>query len=100
MEMHEWVQVPQAVAHLLEHHSDLGHHDEDTGDHHGPDGHQEPFGEDCHGEFCACSGMVAIAPGTAALLVSTTPLTTTVRSAFLPAAPCAFAGNVWNPPKA
>ncbi len=100
MDMHEWVRVPQVVVHLLEHHSDLGHHDEDTGSHHDSDGHQDPFSEDCHGEFCACGGLVAVVPVPAVHLLSLTPLSVTFDAAFLPMAPCAFSGNVWNPPKA
>lgn len=100
MDLHEWVHVPQVVAHLLEHHSDLGHHDEDTGTHHDPAGHQDPFSKDCHGEFCACGGFAAIVPGPVGQLVTLAPLATPMGGLLLTSAPSAFTGNVWNPPKA
>ena len=99
-DMHEWVHVPQVVAHLLEHHSDLGHHDEDIGSHHDPAGHHDPFSEDCQGEFCACGGLVAVAPVPVGHLLSLAPLSVTVGGALQAVVPCAFTGNVWNPPKA
>ncbi|QQR86943.1 MAG: hypothetical protein IPJ76_01575 [Flavobacteriales bacterium] len=100
MELHEWVRVPQVVLHLLEHHSDLGHHDEETSDHHDHDGDHDPFGKGCHGEFCACSGMIALPTDQRASIVCLLPLTTTLGEAKLPIALGAFAGGVWNPPKA
>lgn len=100
MDMHEWVRVPQVLVHLLEHHSDLGHHDEDTGEHHGHESDHDPFAEDCHGEFCACSGMVALTPASSGHLLSSAMLTTTVGASTCPLALNAFSGNVWNPPKA
>jgi hypothetical protein len=101
MDLHEWVRVPQVVLHLLEHHSDLGHHDEE-GSTHGHDGDHDhmPFDEDCHGEFCACSGMIALPMDHHAWVVSLVPLTTTMGVAELPLASGAFTGGVWNPPKA
>lgn len=101
MELHEWVRVPQVVLHLLEHHSDLGHHDKD-GSHHGHDGQHDhsPFDKDCHGEFCACSGMVALTVEQRASAIVHVPLTTILGLAELPIASGTFTGGVWNPPKA
>ena len=101
MDMREWVRVPQVVLHMLEHHSDLGHHDEEGSDHEHGTGHDHmPFDCDCHGEFCACSGTVALSTEPQAALISLVPLTATLGAAELPIASGAFSGNVWNPPKA
>ena len=99
MDMHEWVRVPQVVLHLLEHHSDLGHHDNESGEHQDHDGDHSPFGTDCHGEFCACSGMIALLTDQRSLHISLVPITTTLGAAELPIASGAFTGGVWNPPK-
>jgi hypothetical protein len=100
MDLHEWVRVPQVVLHLLEHHSDLGHHDEEGSQHgdHGDHDHS-PFDEDCHGEFCACSGLLALCSTEGSALISLLPLTTTLGAQELPMASGAFTGGVWNPPK-
>ncbi len=101
MDLHEWARVPQVVLHLLEHHSDLGHHDEEGSDHgHDADHDHTPFDEDCHGEFCACIGLVALPTDGRPLLISIVPLKTTLGMAELPIASGAFTGGVWNPPKA
>lgn len=101
MELHEWVRVPQVVLHLLEHHSDLGHHDEEGTDHGDDNDHDHtPFDEDCHGEFCACSGMLALSCDHRTASIPLVPLTTTLGVAELPIASGAFTGGVWNPPKA
>jgi hypothetical protein len=100
LDLHEWAHVPATVVHWVEHHSDLGHHDEDTGEHHGDDGDHDPFAEDCHGEFCACSGLVALSAVNDPLQISLAPISTAVGPHVLNVAPCGFSGNVWNPPKA
>lgn len=99
MDLHEWVRVPQVVVHLLEHHSDFGHHDsEDATDHHdGPNDHH-PFGGDCHEIFCACSGAafvpmhqhVEIPIGTTYVSLGTAPVDDLIE---------AYSGSKWNPPK-
>ncbi|MBK7752048.1 MAG: hypothetical protein IPI41_05365 [Flavobacteriales bacterium] len=101
MELHEWARVPQVVMHLLEHHSDLGHHDP-AGSAHGHDSDHDhtPFGEDPHGELCACSGMIALSSEHGSSVISLVPLTTTLGVVELPIASGAFTGGVWNPPKA
>ena len=86
LELHEWLHVPQVVMHFLEQHTSEDFHD--------------PFSEDCHGEFCACSGLVALSPVNRSLLISLQPLTTKVGAQFLNVAPSGFTGNVWIPPKA
>ncbi len=102
-DMHEWLHVPQVAVHFLEQHTGEEFHDLFHDEHTGAPAHDEhahdPFSADCHGEFCACSGLVALSPVTAAFRISLAPLTTTVGAHVLNVAPCAFAGNVWNPPK-
>lgn len=105
MELHEWVRVPQVVMHFLEEHTSEEFHDLFHDDHGTEEaGHEEhdhtPFDADCHGEFCACSGLLALPPGASAHLLSSAPLTSRVGVALLPIALNAFSGNVWNPPKA
>lgn len=105
MELHEWVRVPQVVMHFLEEHTseefhDLFHSEHGTGEADHQEHDHTPFDEDCHGELCACSGLVALAPINASFRISVEPLTTMVGRALLPMAPSAFSGNVWNPPKA
>lgn len=104
MELHEWLHVPQVVVHFLEQHTsedfhDLFHEEHTAGQQHNEHDH-DPFGEDCSGEFCACSGLVALAPVHIAFRISLAPITTAVGAHVLNVAPCGFAGNVWNPPKA
>lgn len=100
LDLHEWARVPQVLLHLLEHHSGLAHHDEDGSEHgHERDHGHSPFGKDCHGEFCACSGMIALAQGEGSAMISLVPLTTRLGVAALPIASGAFTGGVWNPPK-
>ncbi|MEO8589760.1 MAG: hypothetical protein ABI432_10355 [Flavobacteriales bacterium] len=101
MDMHEWVRVPHVLVHLLEHHSDLGHHDaEGTGHHHDKPGDHDPFGGGCHEVFCACNGAVVINSDALRHVFSVLPLMTTLGMAELPIASGAFTGGVWNPPKA
>jgi hypothetical protein len=103
-DMHEWLQVPQAVMHFLEQHTGEEFHELFHNEHTGAQEHDEndhdPFSEDCHGEFCACSGLVALSPVHSAFHISLAPITTAVGAHVLNVAPCGFAGNVWNPPKA
>ena len=106
LELHEWARVPQVVMHFLEQHTSEEYHTLCHADH-GSGGTQQagehdhtPFDEDCHGEFCACSGMVALPPVATAHLLSSALLTTTIGATFSPMTPGAFSGNVWNPPKA
>lgn len=100
MDLHEWAHVPQAIVHLLEHHSDFGHHDsEDAPDHHGGSGDHHPFGGDCHEVFCACGGAafvpmhqrVVLAVGTSFLSLGAAPVHELIE---------AYSGSKWNPPKA
>ncbi|HMC97807.1 MAG TPA: hypothetical protein VKG92_09145 [Flavobacteriales bacterium] len=100
MDLHEWVRVPQVLVHLLEHHSDLGHHDKGDTDHHDRPGDHNPFGRGCHEVFCACNGVVAINSDARPQVFSLLPLTTTLGVAEKSIASGAFTGGVWNPPKA
>ena len=103
-EMHEWVRVPQVVAHLLEHHSDFGHHDPDGPGHHHddvPDQEHDhsPFDDGCHNEFCACSGMaVVLTAPQPALQVPTAAMQLAPEYSETDFA--SFSGSKWNPPKA
>ena len=100
MELHEWVRVPEVVLHFLEHHSDLGHHDAEGTHHEEGNAHDHtPFDEGCNGEFCACSGMVALTTEQRFSSIALVPLMTTLGVAELPIASGAFTGGVWNPPK-
>ncbi|MBK9760539.1 MAG: hypothetical protein IPO90_11355 [Flavobacteriales bacterium] len=101
MDLHEWAHVPKVVMHVLEHHSSLGHEDAEGSAHgHDDDHDHSPFEEDCHGEFCACSGLLAISVDQRAAVINLVPLTTLLGAAELPIASGAFTGGVWNPPKA
>lgn len=104
LELHEWLHVPQVVVHFLEEHTsetfhDLFHEDHTVAHEHDEHDH-DPFDEDCHGEFCACSGFVALSPVHDRLRISPVPFATEMGGDVLNVAPCGFAGNVWNPPKA
>lgn len=105
MELHEWVRVPQVVLHFLEQHTSEEFHDLFHGEHTGTvsthDEHDhDPFDEDCPGEFCACSGMIAVVPANCSFRISVASLTSLVGATPSPMALNAFTGNVWNPPKA
>ena len=99
MDLHEWAHVPATIAHLLEHHSDFGHHDEEgSGQGHEHPGSHNPFGGDCHETFCACSGAafvvmhqtMGIAYQEAAIALGELPVEMNIISG---------SGSVWNPPK-
>lgn len=104
LEVHEWLHVPSTVAHFLEQHTGEEFHDlfhEEHGPAHQHDDHDhDPFSEDCHGEFCACSGLVALSPTNGSFRISVATLTTVVSAHVIDVPPCGFSGNVWNPPKA
>lgn len=103
-EVHEWMHVPSAVGHFLEQHTsedfhDLFHQEHGPTQQHDHDDH-DPFSEDCHGEFCACSGLVALSPVNSSLQIGVAALTTVVGAHVIDVPPCGYSGNVWNPPKA
>lgn len=98
LDLHEWAHVPQTLTHWLEHHTDLGHHDEETGEHHDEHGDHDPFGCDEHGT-CTAFAFVGMA-------VETHPVQLHVPgAALMTAAPmeegalAAYSGSKWNPPK-
>lgn len=100
MELHEWAHVPQVVGHLLEHHSDLGHHHDVPAEHghsDDADGHN-PFGHD-HNEACGASSVISLPldPYTISLIVPTS--TSLLAPPHLAIALSAFTGSKWNPPK-
>lgn len=103
-EMHEWVRVPKVVLHLLEHHSDFGHHDEEgEGGHHdelpGEEHDHSPFDEGCSDEFCACSG-IALVPlrHNIRLVLSRASIELSPAEETLHFV--SFSGSKWNPPRA
>ncbi len=104
MEMHEWVRVPHVVAHILVHHSFLGHHDPDFPGHHHTDVPDQehshsPFNDGCHDDFCVCGGMALIA--TFPKLTIQLPRHALKQFFHYPESDiCSFSGTKWNPPKA
>lgn len=104
LELHEWLHVPQAVMHFLEQHTSEEFHDLFHDEHTGAEQHDEhdhdPFSEDCHGEFCACGGLVALSPVNGSFRISTASIATMVGAHVLDGQPRGFSGNIWNPPKA
>lgn len=103
LEMHEWMHVPTVVVHLLEHHSDLGHHDE-GGAHHThadlpADEHDHsPFDEGCADELCACGG-VAVIPMRQTVRLSAPSAAVELAGAEVLASLATYQGAKWNPPK-
>lgn len=99
LDLHEWAHVPQSIVHWLEHHSDLGHHDEATGQHHTEHGDHDPFGCDEHGTCTAFAGVgIEVEPGTVTLIIPEAAHAMAVP--FDEGAVTAFSGSKWNPPKA
>jgi len=98
LELHEWVRVPQAVLHILEHHSDLGHHDEQANGHDGHDSDHNPFDDGCNEVLCACASP-AFLPERPAQFVLLSSAVQTLACLELPVMLSAFSGNIWNPPK-
>ena len=94
-ELHEWVRVPQAVLHVLEHHSDLGHHDKDVNGH---EGDHNPFDDGCDEFLCACASP-AFLPALAVDLVLLENSGQVLACPEQPLLVSVFSGNIWNPPK-
>ncbi len=104
MEMHEWVRVPQVVLHILEHHSDFGHHDDDSEGHQHadlPPGEHDhtPFDDGCSDVFCACSG-IALASTHSSLHLVLSRATIALSPAEETLHFVSFSGSKWNPPRA
>ena len=99
LDLHEWAHVPASMIHWVEHHTDLGHNDEDLGHHHDEHGDHSPFGCEDHGTCTAFSfvGMV-MEPHIAAIHVPVMDRPTAVP--VDEGALAAFSGSKWNPPKA
>ncbi|MBL8010546.1 MAG: hypothetical protein JNJ64_08060 [Flavobacteriales bacterium] len=99
LDLHEWAHVPTTIVHWVEHHTDLGHNDEDLGHHHDEHGDHSPFGCDEHGT-CTAFGFVGLVmePHVAEIHVSVIerPVAIPVDEGAL----AAFSGSKWNPPKA
>jgi hypothetical protein len=99
MELHEWARVPQVLVHLLEHHSDFGHH-HDTPAEHGHadhDGHS-PFGHD-RNETCGAASLVSLAMDPQGLyLIMPAGIALTLPSE-LATSLSDYSGSKWNPPK-
>ena len=99
MDMHEWVRVPQVVLHLLEHHSDLGHHHDNATEH----GHEDtddhnPFGHEQH-EACATASLVSLAAEPQVLSLFVPASVSALGSSEMVTALSDFSGSKWNPPK-
>lgn len=104
LEMHEWVRVPGVVLHLLEHHSDLGHHDEDgPGHRHAdlPPGEHDhsPFDDGCNEQFCGCSSQ-ALLPLRDAITFAIPSPAVRLLTSDVEARVASFSGSKWNPPRA
>ena len=99
MELHEWVRVPQVLVHLLEHHSDFGHHHDDPVEH----GHDEeqghsPFGHDHH-EACPTATLVSLPTGAQVFTLFLPASVSALGSSEMVTALSDFSGSKWNPPK-
>ncbi|MBK8339824.1 MAG: hypothetical protein IPK99_07415 [Flavobacteriales bacterium] len=99
-EMHEWVRVPQVVMHLLEHHSDFGHHHDDAAEHgHGDDdGAHNPFGHE-HQEACGASCVVSLPVHPYSLSLIVPMSTALLLPSEMATALSDCTGSKWNPPK-
>ncbi len=108
LEMHEWVRVPEVLAHMLEHHSDLGHHDDgdghcadepatERGHAHDHDHDHSPFAGGCHGDACS-TGAVVLPVQYFASIPMPSPSVQQVGGE-VEAYVASFQGSKWNPPK-
>lgn len=98
LDLHEWAHVPATMVHWVEHHTDLGHHDEESGEHHDEHGDHDPFGCDEHGTCTAFAfvGLVAEPHATVIVVpVVERPMSMPVEEGAL----AAYSGSKWNPPK-
>jgi hypothetical protein len=103
-EMHEWVRMPQVLSHLLEHHSDFGHHDGDGTQHdHGAlpasEHDHSPFDDGCGHEFCACGASALIATRPQVLLVAAVGAVLSVENTAVGTYIDSYSGSKWNPPR-
>ena len=99
MDLHEWVRVPQVVLHLLEHHSDFGHHHDNAAEHghEDSDGHN-PFGHEQH-EACATTSLVSLPAEPQVFLLVVPASVSALGSSEMVTALSDFSGSKWNPPK-
>jgi hypothetical protein len=103
MDLHEWVRVPQVILHILEHHSDLGHHDHaDLGHQHedipAEDHDHSPFQE--HGDaLCAHASAAAELPSAQLAAIFPSSRTELIRGRVPEAHLASYSGSKWNPPK-
>ncbi|MGV9012827.1 MAG: hypothetical protein ACOH13_09565 [Flavobacteriales bacterium] len=98
LELHEWVHVPQTVLHVLEHHSDLGHHDKDVNGHEEHESDHNPFDDGCDEFLCACASPAFLPEMPVEFIL----LENSGQVLVCPEQPVlmrAFSGNIWNPPK-
>ena len=99
MDLHEWARVPQVLVHLLEHHSDFGHHDDEASAHgHGDEEGHNPFNGHTD-EACGAMTLLSVAADDTEM-VMTVP---SMERALVPTADedalMAHTGSKWNPPK-
>lgn len=100
VDMHTWVRVPQVVLHLLEHHSDFGHHHESAVEHghaDDEDGHN-PFDQDDHGA-CGALSLVSLPIHAEGLTLAAPFAEATFGAVERTGALASYSGSKWNPPK-
>lgn len=107
LEMHEWVRVPKVIAHIVEHHSDLGHQDDAEGHcadepladrDHEHDHDHSPFAGGCHGDACAAGALVGLPIQYATAITVPAPGVLLIGT-DVEARLASFSGSKWNPPK-
>ncbi|MBK7940424.1 MAG: hypothetical protein IPJ87_00855 [Flavobacteriales bacterium] len=88
------------MFHLLEHHSDLGHHDHEGSDHGHEDGSDDhnPF-QGHAGEVCGAMTIVCIAADHPCIHLSVPTLERTLAPSEDDDVLVAYTGSKWNPPK-
>jgi hypothetical protein len=99
LDLHEWAHVPATVTHWVEHHTDLGHHDEALGHHHDEHGDHSPFGCDEHGT-CTAFAFVGMVLEVEVATIMNSVIDRPIAVLFDEGALAAFSGSKWNPPKA
>ncbi|MBL7939366.1 MAG: hypothetical protein JNL43_08405 [Flavobacteriales bacterium] len=98
LDLHEWAHVPQTIAHWIEHHTDFGHHDEETGQHHDEHGDHDPFGCDEHGA-CTAFAFVGLATEYKPISIVISMVDHHTAVPVDEGALSAYSGSKWNPPK-
>ncbi|MBL7953085.1 MAG: hypothetical protein JNM62_15355 [Flavobacteriales bacterium] len=100
MDLHSWAHVPRVLLHLLEHHSDLGHHHSGALEHGHADDEDDhdPFVPHQH-EACTTLSVASLHQQPGGL---TAPIPWRARRVvpyYEDNALSAFSGSKWNPPR-